>query len=209
MQAHLNNECLNAPINAKSIPTQNIIPFNNTEQPPIHTNIPFHETNRPKKQIKLDNFVDGMKEEEQESLEFLLAQALYSAGVPFTFVENPFVIQFFKYLRPSFKLPNRRKIANELLDEVYEDVKIQADEQISKATTLCMVSDGWSNVNRESVHNFVVCTPKPFFFDATFSSEESHTAEWISNQIIQQMDIIGIQKFSAVITDTTNVMKAA
>ena len=60
----------------------------------------------------------------------------------FTFVENPFVIQFFNYLRPSFKLPNRRKIANELLDEVYEDVKIQADEQISKATTLCIVFDG-------------------------------------------------------------------
>ena len=72
-----------------------------------------------------------------------------------------------------------------------------------------MVSDSWSNINRESVHNFVVCTPKPFFFDATYSSEESHIAEWISNQIIQQMDIIGIQKFSAVITDISNVMKAA
>ncbi|CAG8465618.1 3017_t:CDS:1, partial [Funneliformis caledonium] len=211
MQAHL-NECLNAPSNAKlqkTIPIQNPIPSNITEHPLTNTNTPLIEKNRSKKQIKLDNFVDNMKEEEQESLEFLLAQALYSAGVPFTFVDNPFVIQFFKYLRPSFKLPNRKKIANELLDEVYEDVKIQADEQISKATTLCMVSDGWSNINRDSVHNFVICTPKPFFFDATFSGEESHTAEWIADQIIQQMDIIGIQKFSAVITDTTNVMKAA
>ena len=88
-------------------------------------------------------------------------------------------------------------------------MKIQADEQISKATTLCMISDGWSNINRESVQNFVICTPKPFFFDATFSGKESHTAEWMANQITQQMDIIGIQKFSAVITDTASVMKAA
>ncbi|CAG8760189.1 5757_t:CDS:2, partial [Funneliformis caledonium] len=180
MQAHL-NECLNAPSNAKlqkTILIQNPIPSNITEYPLTNTNTPLIEKNRFKKQIKLDNF------------------ALYSAGVPFTFVDNSFVIQFFKYLRSSFKLLNRKKIANELLNEVYEDVKIQADKQISKATTFYMVSDDWSNINRDSVHNFIIC-------------EESHTAEWIADQIIQQMDIISIQKFSAVITDITNVMKAA
>src|SRR6266498_5804701 len=71
-----------------------------------------------------------------------------------------------------------------------------------------MISDGWSNINRESVQNFVICTPKPFFFDATFSGKESHIAEWVANQMTQQIDIIGIQKFSAVITDTASVMKA-
>jgi len=95
------------------------------------------------------------------------------------------------------------------LDEVYEEVKVEADEQISKAKTLCMVSDGWSNINRESVQNFIIYTPKPFFFDATFSGKESHTAEWIANQITQQMDVIGIQKFLAIITDTASIMKAA
>ena len=150
-----------------------------------------------------------MNEKEQETLEFLLAQALFSAEVPFAFVENPLIIQFFNYLRPSFKLPNRKKIANELLDEVYEEVKIQADKQISKATILYMISDGWSNINRKSVQNFVICIPKPFFFDATFSDEESHIAEWVANQITQQMDIISIQKFSAVITDIASIMKAA
>src|SRR6266542_2899482 len=71
-----------------------------------------------------------------------------------------------------------------------------------------MVSDVWSNINRELVQNFVICTSKPFFFDATFSGEESYTAEWVANQIIQQMDIIGIQKFLAVITNTASVIKA-
>ncbi|GES91512.1 hypothetical protein RCL_jg19635.t1 [Rhizophagus clarus] len=35
-----------------------------------------------------------------------------------------------------------RKLANDLLDNVYEEVKSQTDEQIFKAKTLCMVSDG-------------------------------------------------------------------
>ena len=47
------------------------------------------------------------------------------------------------------------------------------------------------------------------FFDAIYSGEESHTAEWIADKIIQQMEIIGVNKFSAVITDTASVMKAA
>src|SRR6266542_5838155 len=153
MQAHLDKEYLEASDNSK-------LPYTELSSNTINTNIPISEINRPIKRTKLsiiNNFIDRMNEEEQETLEFLLAQTLFSAEVSFVFVENPFVIQFFNYLRPSFKLPNRKKIANKLLDEVYEEVKIQADEQISKATTLYMVSDSWSNINRELVQNFVIC----------------------------------------------------
>ncbi|CAB5310259.1 unnamed protein product [Rhizophagus irregularis] len=82
-----------------------------------------------------------MSEEEQDNLKFQLAQALFSAEVPFAFVENLLVIQFFKCLWPSFKLPNRRKLARNLLNDVYDEVKLQTNEQISKAKTLCIVSD--------------------------------------------------------------------
>ena len=140
MQAHLDKECLGAPNNAKSqtiIPTeffQNLTPSDIIELPSntINTNtnlissdiielssnltninIPISETNRPTKRTKLsilNNFIDRMNEEEQQTLEFLLAQALFSARVPFTFVENPFIIQFFYHLRPSFRLPNRKNL---------------------------------------------------------------------------------------------------
>ncbi len=124
MQAHLDKECLGAPDNSK-------LPYTELSPNTINTNIPISEINRPIKRTKLstiNNFIDRMNEEEQETLEFLLAQALFSAEVLFAFVENLLVIQFFNYLRPSFKLPKRKKIANKLLDEVYEEVKIQANE---------------------------------------------------------------------------------
>ncbi|CAB5392569.1 unnamed protein product [Rhizophagus irregularis] len=215
MQNHLDKECLGAPDNAKSKKNINLqgSTTSTIHTPTItpnttHTNIPVKRI-KITKTSKIENFIDRISEEEQDDLEFQLAQALFSAGVPFAFVENPLVIQFFKCLRPSFKLPNRRKLAGDLLNDVYDEVKLQTDEQISKAKTLCMVSDGWSNINRESVQNFIICTPKPVFFNATFSGEESHTGEWISNEIIQQMKAIGVQKFSAVITDTASVMKSA
>ncbi|GBC07859.1 hypothetical protein RclHR1_07730012 [Rhizophagus clarus] len=188
MQIHLDKECPGAPDNAKSkqnVGSQNSIPETTQFHPNIALNSILTDTpNRPVKRIKtqkIESFVDCMSEEEQEVLEFQLAQALYSAGVSFSFVDNPLVIQFFQHLRPAFKLPNRKKLADDLLDDVYDEVKAQADEQISKAKSLCMVSDG----------------------------EESHTGEWIANQIIQQMEIIGTHKFSSVITDTASVMKAA
>ena len=96
-----------------------------------------------------------------------------------------------------------------MLNKVYDEVNIESNIQISQARSLSMISDGWSNINQESVQNFIVCTLKPFFFEAIYSGETSHTVEWISNQIIQQMETINIEKFSAVITDTANVMKAA
>ncbi|CAB5100070.1 unnamed protein product [Rhizophagus irregularis] len=60
--------------------------------------------------IKINNINDYMSEEEQKSLESLLAKALSSAKIQFSFVDNPFVIQFFNHLRPSFKLPNGEEI---------------------------------------------------------------------------------------------------
>ena len=210
MQTHLDNICLGAPNNAKTKSKITLESSNSTQLPTTSTPIPIVNTQIKRlKTTKIDKYIDHMSEEQQNNLEILLAQALFAAGVPFTFLENDYVIQFFQQLRPAFKLPNRKKLADELLDEVFDEVKAECDNQISKAKSLTMVSDSWSNINRESVQNFIICTPKPLFFDAIYSSEESHTAEWIANQIIQQMNIIDINKFSAVITDTTNVIKIA
>ena len=207
MQDHLNINCPRAPDSAKTISKQ---PSNIAEiSQPSTSTFTIKQPNKRLKNAKIENFIDSMSEEEQDTLEILLAQALFAAGVPFSFLENNYIIQFFQRLRPAFKLPNRKKLSDELLDDVYDEVKAKCNEQILQANSLTMVSDGWSNINRESVQNFIICTPKPLFFNAVYSGEESHTAVWTSNQIIQQMEIIGIDKFSAVITDTASVMKAA
>ncbi|CAG8602686.1 14760_t:CDS:2 [Rhizophagus irregularis] len=130
-------KCLGAPDNAKS--KKNI---NSQGSTTSTIYIPTITPNTTYTNIPIKNFVDRISEEEQDDLEIQLAQALFSAGVPFAFVENLLVIQFFKCLRLSFKLPNRRKLAGDLLNDIYDEVKLQTDEQISKAKTLCMVSDG-------------------------------------------------------------------
>src|SRR6266498_1118018 len=98
MQAYLDKEYLGVSDNSK-------LPYTKLSLNTINTNIPISKINKLIKRIKLstiNNFIDRMNEEEQETLEFLLAQALFSAEVLFAFVENLLVIQFFNYLKPSF-----------------------------------------------------------------------------------------------------------
>ncbi|CAG8439351.1 2414_t:CDS:2 [Cetraspora pellucida] len=129
MQAHLNNTCLGAPENAKSNSKQKNLQ-SNISIPHISTSL--HIPKR-LKTIPINNFIDHLDNEKQESLEYMLAQALFATGVLFSFLDNPYVIKFFQRIRPAFKLPNRKKLANELVDKVYEDVKKESDKQILEA----------------------------------------------------------------------------
>ncbi len=105
MQTYLNKKCLRILDNSK-------LPYTELSSNTINTNIPIFEINRPIKKTKLsiiNNFIDYINEEKQETLKFLLVQVLFSAEIPFVFVKNLLIIQFFNYFRSSFKLPNRKK----------------------------------------------------------------------------------------------------
>ncbi|CAG8530578.1 4833_t:CDS:2 [Gigaspora margarita] len=81
IQKHLNS-CLNAPNNAKTnvnIKRKNPTVFGGSTQKHLKT-------------ILIDNFIDNLNEDEQETLEFMLAQAIFATGTSFTFVENPYII---------------------------------------------------------------------------------------------------------------------
>ncbi|GBB92466.1 hypothetical protein RclHR1_02010003 [Rhizophagus clarus] len=105
MQAHLDKKCPNAPNNAKSRSLQQNI---------------------------TTTFNEYIDDDEQKYLEILLANALSSAEVPFTFVENPFVIQFFQRLRPSFKLPSREIINVQTDDNGYSGSSSEKNVELYK-----------------------------------------------------------------------------
>src|SRR6266498_4149525 len=107
MQDHLDKNCPRAPNNAKSQSRQSF------QESAASSNEESFEINRPINRIqtsRIDNFRDRISEVEQQTINLSLAEALHSAEVPFSFVDNPLVIQFFQYLRPSFKLRNKREL---------------------------------------------------------------------------------------------------
>jgi hypothetical protein len=81
---------------------------------------------------------------------------------------------------------------------------------LERASNITLASDGWSNIRRESVLNFVLCFPKPImFYDAKYTGVESHTAEYIYQEFKSIIEAIGPSKFAGVITDNASAMRAA
>ncbi|GES89275.1 uncharacterized protein LOC103309162 [Rhizophagus clarus] len=112
-----------------------------------------------------------------------LAKFFYSAGIPFTAIENPYWLDFIQTILPAYNSLNHRNLANNLLDAEYQ-------------------------VEQESVLNFILCLPKLIFYDAKYTESESHTAEYIYNEFKSIIEDIDPSKFAGVLTDNASAMYA-
>jgi hypothetical protein len=161
------------------------------------------------KSSDLTTFLDVCTPQEKAKLDVLFARAIYSTATPFHIVENHYWIEFFRHLRPAYKLPSRHCISNPLLNKEYELMQEEVNIKMQAADALTLVSDGWTDNTGNSIINVLFCTPKPFFFKSVTSNCESHTGEYISNILIGAIDSVGHKKICAVVTDNAANMKNA
>jgi hypothetical protein len=87
-------------------------------------------------------------------------------NIPFNAVENPHLQKFLELLRPGYKLPSRKALSNELLDEIIKESQSNMEEKISaldETEALTLMQDGWS-----SLHN------DPLIASCIFGGSESH-----------------------------------
>jgi hypothetical protein len=157
----------------------------------------------------ITSFVDTITSKNKEDIDSVLARAIYASGTPLSITENKYWQQAFKLIRPSYQLPSRYSLSKPLLDAEYMRIMEKVEQQLNEALCLSLISDGWTNIRGDSVINFIICTPKPVFYKSIDASEKKHTAEYISNQMIQVIEKIGSEKFFALITDNGSSMKAA
>ncbi|XP_034944831.1 uncharacterized protein [Chelonus insularis] len=146
------------------------------------------------KKNTIDSFCDKMSKKDEDSLQELLAEAIYASGTPLCITENPYWLKFFNALRPSFNLPSRNQISNNLLDSVFVRTQNMVNEKIESATTVGVQCDAWSNIRKEGIINFIVTTPAPVFFKTFPTGTESQTALYISEKIGSVIDALGIKK---------------
>jgi hypothetical protein len=157
----------------------------------------------------LHHYFDSMNQTENRQLDELLARAIYSSGSSLTLVENEDWITFMEKLRPCYKLPSRSTLSNKLLESEYQRVEALVTTELAKAPVLALQTDAWSNRRNESVVNFVVTTPEPFFFKNLGTKAERHMAEYMAAKMEDVMREIRIEKFGAIVTDNASVMVKA
>lgn len=145
----------------------------------------------------------------QEMLNQSLAKAIFISGSPLSMVDHPLWMDFFKKIRPSFQLPSRYRLSSSYLDAQFVEMEGNINKQLEEAKNLHLQCDGWSNLRNESIINFIISKPEPIFVKFEMTKSNSHTAEYLSQLIINVMEKHGPEKFLVVIGDNAANMKAA
>ncbi|CAG8835399.1 27303_t:CDS:2, partial [Gigaspora margarita] len=122
---------------------------------------------------------------------------------------NDDIKAFFSRALPYFKLPTRYSLSNSLLTKEYSGLNTVINYLLNETQFLCLVTDGWSNICKDSIINYMITTPKPLFYKSVHTKEDQHTAQNIAEGIDKVMQELGVDKFVAIITDNAPNMKAA
>ncbi|CAH1759948.1 11318_t:CDS:2 [Entrophospora sp. SA101] len=82
---------------------------------------------------------------EKEGLDNL-SLAIFGSGLPLSIVENQYFINFCKKLHPAYELPSRKTLtAVKLLNEKYNEITENNNNQIEKSKYVCITSDDTTN----------------------------------------------------------------
>eukprot|EP00967_Tisochrysis_lutea_P154693 scaffold307790_cov28-Tisochrysis_lutea.AAC.1 len=123
------------------------------------------------------------------------------------------MIAALKTAHPSYKGPTRKNLHGVLLDQTTARLQRELGplrEQILNKTC-SIVSDGWDNVVKDHLINFLFGNPGCMLFDGTIkvASSDSENSEFIVEMMRQRIEKHGRLNFVQVVTDTCSTMKAA
>ena len=145
-----------------------------------------------------------------------IAECFYALNITPSVAEKPLfktMIQKLKTAPASYVPPTRHRLMDDLLDST--TARLKASEAPLREAVVhdggTVVSDGWDDIEKNHLINFLVGTAKGMFFDGTIklSSEDSEDASRVAQLIIDQIYRVGCLTIVQVVTDTCSVMKAA
>lgn len=162
----------------------------------------------------------GIKESFQVStkaeIDDVVAEFFYGCNIAPAVADHPLFKKLVSKLKTapgSYMAPDRGRLGNDLLQSTA--ARLKREEAPLREAVLkeggTVVSDGWDDVSKNHLINFLCGNSKGFFFDGTIklTSEDSENAERVAELICQEIINVGALSIVQVVTDTCSVMKAA
>jgi hypothetical protein len=143
-----------------------------------------------------------------------LLQVTISCGFPLSWVNNPEVIELFKFLNPQIKLPDRKTLSTEILSDVVKDFDNMMKERlVLDRIGVTLSFDGWTNVREQELMGTVLMTSEgqPYIWKAIdISSERATTFEVMSKieEMVSEINELHIPLL-AIVTDSAPAYNAA
>jgi hypothetical protein len=141
-----------------------------------------------------------------ERLVELFMNALISGGIAFRWVENPFLLKFFKELQSGFKLPTEWLLRTSCLEKCHKKAEKEIEKMISESESVTIAIDGWENVRNLSVLNIMLRIPESIFYKSTEVGGESVDNVVIQREIKKVIEEIGESKVAGILSDNGSPM---
>ena len=98
---------------------------------------------------KTDNKPQNSSSDRTKALNYYLLMFIVTSSLPFRCIDNKFFKLFCKEINPSFKPPNRQKIAD-LAKDYFKLKKKKLKKKITKALNISLTTDCWTSVQNYS-----------------------------------------------------------
>lgn len=89
----------------------------------------------------------------QQKLDNSIGEIIAGCNLPFRLVEHPLFTKLCNELRPGYVPPNRRRLSNEIVPQLYDFHKNESRIAL-KGVPVCLAVDGWQNIRQEPI----ICT---------------------------------------------------
>jgi hypothetical protein len=163
----------------------------------------------------MDTFVcRSFSTADKNKFNYLLLRVTISCGFPLSWVNNPEVIELFKFLNPCIKLPDRKTLSCEILSDAVKDLDNTMLEKLKlDRIGVTMAFDGWTNVRAQELMGTVLITSdgQPYVWQAVdISSERVTNVEVMlkTEEMISKIDEIKVPLL-AIVTDSAPAYNAA
>jgi len=163
----------------------------------------------------MDSFIaQSLSSSDKKKFHLHLLQVTISCRFPLSWINNPEVIELFKFLNPQIKLPDRKTLSTEILSDVVKDFNTTMLEKlVLDRIGITLSFDGWTNVREQELMGTVLMSSEgqPYVWKAVdVSGERATTLEIIPKieEMISKMNELNIPLL-AIVTDSAPAYNAA
>ncbi|XP_025625523.1 uncharacterized protein [Arachis hypogaea] len=152
----------------------------------------------------------------RETLDLHIAIIFFSSGLPFHLAKNPYFVKAFFYATNNYIdgyiPPGYNKLRTTLLEKEKQHVErmLEPTKNSWSGKGVSIVSDGWSDLQRRPLLNFMAVTESgPMFLKVVDCSDEIKDKDYVAKQIRDVIREVGLSNVVQIVTDNASICKAA
>lgn len=171
-------------------------------------------------EVTFDDSMDGtdtgnfvITEDKKNEIDEKIGKLFFRTGMSLRILDSPAFRDLIIALNPAYAkvMPKARTLGGVMLNKEYEKSKRKVTEILKNNSDMTLITDGWTNICGHHIVNFMIKAPSQpsIFYKSMDTTGTTQDAVGIAAANIAVLEELGAGKFTALVTDNANVMKAS